>query len=110
MSVKFLEKGGCLGVLVASDREPGLGLFRCAKIRKSKYAGWGVAAEGRVRLKRAIRGTLRLVLPSLAAQHCVLTGILSFSNFLPKSQTNPRLPVGCHRDAVARLFVKNFAR
>lgn len=38
MSVKFLEKGGCLGVLVASDREPGLGLFRCAKIRKSKYA------------------------------------------------------------------------
>ena len=38
MSVKFLEKGGCLGVLVASDREPGLGLFRCAKIRKAKYA------------------------------------------------------------------------
>ena len=35
---KVLEKGGCLGVLVASDREPGLGLFRCAKIRKSKYA------------------------------------------------------------------------
>lgn len=30
-------------------------------------------------------------LPSVAAQHCVLTGILSFSNFLPKSQKQLRL-------------------
>ncbi len=42
-----------------------------------------VVAEGRVRLKHAIHGMLRLVLPSVAAQHWVLTGILRYSNPLP---------------------------
>ena len=65
MSVKFLEKGGCLGVLVASDREPGLGLFRCAKIRKAKYACGGVwrsdvcvlnVPSGHIRTWAAVRG------------------------------------------------------
>ena len=39
-------------------------------------------------------GTLGLVLPSMAAQHCVQTGILSFSNFLPNSQNCKRRPLG----------------
>ena len=72
-------------------------LFRCPKIRKSKSACVKFSQSDVYVLNSRqlwhddVHGTLRLLLPSMAAKHYALTGILRFSNFLPKSQNESQL-------------------
>ena len=81
-------------------------LFHCPKIRKSKSAWMESFPEWRERHQRAIHGSWSLVLPSVAEHHCVSTGRLRFSNFLPKSQKQSRLCTICRPLNFEPLFSK----
>ena len=64
------------------------GLFRCARIRISKYACGGGLGAGRDRDQRAVHGSIDHLFCHPWQNITVdWTGILRYSNPLPKSQT-----------------------
>ena len=87
--------------LIVKLYKAGAVLFRCPKIRKSKSACVKFSQSDVYVLNSRqlwhddVHGTLRLLLPSMAAKHCASTGKLRFSNFLPKSQKQSRLCAIC---------------